>query len=225
MLNKVINTTNMLVKAPRNVIDGFIYTNNPKFTHPFFYLITGIVVVIVLNTIFVDFSPNSLFVTQEGTEQQSIEQINEWIEVVTFRMSTQFLPLSLLVLIPLLSVAGVFFFRESTDGFYSNLILNSYSVGVANALLLLLIPGWKLFGPPSLHPFFSVIVPALIIGMVLLWIYYNYFTINNILDWIRVFSSIISGFIMYYFLIGFLAGVIGYMFFAINRIVELSGGV
>lgn len=225
MLKNFIYTTKVLLNDPKSVINGFIYAGNRSYLHPFPYLITGIVVVTLLNTLFIDFSEISLSFTFDDSQEQSVEQIGKWIEVVTLRMSTQFLQLSLLILIPLLSVSGTFFFREHTDGFYSNLILNSYFIGVVNGVLLLLIPIWILSGVSLSHPFLSVMLPGVLIGFTLLWMYHCYFKINSMMGWIRAVSTIISGYIFYYFLTGFLAGVIGYMIFAVNRIIELSGAV
>ncbi len=224
MVKNYIDTLKNLLLKPRNVVDGFIHSKDDhSFQHPFLFAVAGGIVVILLNTFLVNFSvqidPGSI-----QAEDEQVRQIAEWVQVVTIRLSTQFLPLSMIfLLIPMLSLPGLLFFREQTDGFYSNLILNTYTVGASIIILIAAIPVWIFSGLPLTDPFMNSTLPGLMVAAVGIWVYKNYFSVSDVMGWIRILSSYISGYVLFIIVKGFAAGIIGYMIFAINRIRELSG--
>lgn len=224
MVKNYIDTLKNLLLHPRNVVDGFIHSKEDySFQHPFLFAVASGILVILLNTFLVDFSvqidPDSI-----QAEDEQVRQIAEWVQVVTIRLSTQFLPLSMVfLLIPMLSLPGLFFFREQTDGFYSNLILNTYTVGASIIILIAAIPAWIFSGLPLTDPFMNSTLPGLMVAAVGIWIYKNYFSVSDVMGWVRILSSYISGYVLFIIVKGFAGGIIGYMIFAINRIRELSG--
>jgi hypothetical protein len=46
---------------------------------------------------------------------------------------------------------------------------------------------------------------------------------NGFMDWIRVLSGYVTGFVIYVLLKGLLASVIAYFIFAVNRLLTISG--
>ncbi|GEM_PF-564838 len=229
MLKSYIETFQQLYSTPRNVIDSFLHggeNGESRFMHPFKFIMIGMIAVLLLNTLLVDFSfePDAAgLVPEEGNEQ--MQEIAEWIQVSNVRASTQLLPLALVVIfIPMLSIGGLIFLRNEMEGFYSNLILNSYAVGASMIALLPLIPIWMFLGYSLTDPFVNATLPAVLVAGVMIWIYQLYLRPAGILDWIRLISSYATGYIFFVIMTGFFAGVIGYMIFMINRIMELAGG-
>lgn len=225
MFSNYKKTLLSLLSHPRNVVDGFIHGNGTSFMHPFRFLLAGIAVLLLLNTLLVDFTinpqPNELGLDGENDQ---MAEIAEWIQVSNVRASTQFLPLSLaLIFIPMLALGGLIFLRDKTDGFYNNLVLNSFAVGAALVALPLLIPAWIFLGYPLTDPFVNSTLPAVLVAGVIMWIYNLYLHPSGLMDWIRLISAYTTGYIFYVILHGFVTGVIGYMGFAINRIRELLG--
>ena len=229
MLKSYIETFLQLCSTPRNVIDSFLdggENGSGRFMHPFKFIMIGMVTILLLNTLLVDFSfepDGGTLVPDEGNEQ--MQEIAEWIQVSNVRASTQILPLALVfIFIPMLSIGGLIFLRNEMEGFYSNLILNSYAVGASMIALLPLIPIWMFLGYSLADPFVNATLPAVLVAGVMIWIYQLYLRPAGIMDWIRLISSYATGYIFFVIMNGFFAGVIGYILFMINRIRELSGG-
>ena len=225
MIKNYTNTLKKILLQPRDIIDGFIHSKESrKYQHPFLFGIIGMIFVLLMSTIFVDFSIETDLSGVEA-ESEQLQQIAEWIQLVTVRASTQFLPLAMFVLlIPLLSLPGIYFFRHQTDNFYSNLILNSYTVGASMIALLAAIPFWMFLDVPLTDPFMNSTLPGVLVASVGIWVYRLYFQVSDVMGWIRIISSFLTGYILFVLVKGFTAGIIGYMFFAINRIIEISGG-
>jgi len=225
MIKNYTNTLKKILLQPRDIIDGFIHSKESrKYQHPFLFGIIGMIFVLLMSTIFVDFSIETDLSGVEA-ESEQLQQIAEWIQLVTVRASTQFLPLAMFVLlIPLLSLPGLYFFRHQTDNFYSNLILNSYTVGASMIALLAAIPFWMFLDVPLTDPFMNSTLPGVLVASVGIWVYRLYFQVSDVMGWIRIISSFLTGYILFVLVKGFTAGIIGYMFFAINRIIEISGG-
>lgn len=224
MINNYIQTLKTLFKVPRNVIDAFVYEGDKPFMHPFKFLIIGALFVTLLNSVVVDFS-----FTVDTTELDTITdseqaiQIAEAIQVSNVLTATQFLPFTvMLLLVPMLTIGGLIFLRENTDGFYNNLILNSYAVGGTILFLILLTPFWIISNIPLTATIANTSLPGVISAGVIIWIYSLYLRPNGVMGWIRLISAYATGYLLYIILSGFVSGVIGYMVFVINRIIELS---
>jgi hypothetical protein len=223
MFKHYLDTLKETVNHPRNVVDGFLHSENRPFQHPFLFCVIGMALVIVLNTLLVDFSFEPQ-VPELDDDSEELREMAEWIQVSNVRASTQFLPFMMVfILIPMLSIPGLFFFREKIDGFFANLILNSYAVGASIIPLLAMIPVWILIDLPLTDPFMSTTLPAALVASIGIWVYKQYFQVSELLDWIRILSSFITGYVLFMVLSGFLSGVAGYMIFAVNRILELAG--
>lgn len=223
MLQNYIKTFTNSVLHPRNVIDGFLNGEKNRYQHPFIYCSIGIAAVILLNTLLVDFSFTPQL-TDVDSDDELVQALAEWMEIANVCASTQFLPLMMgLIFIPMLSLPGLYFFRDELHSFYSNLILNSYTVGSTMVALLLLIPVWMFADLPFTDPFMNSTLPALLTASVGLWIYKQYFLVTSLMGWIKILSSYISGYVLFVVVKGFVAGIAGYMIFAVNRILELSG--
>lgn len=225
MFNSYLRTFRALFNEPRNVADGFIHSDEFTFMHPFKFLLAGLILVVALNTVLVDFTfePTAPGVA-ENVESEELAEIAEWIEVSNVRASTQFLPISLMLLfIPMLAVGGLFFLRSETEGFYQNLVLNAYAVGASFPFLLILIPAWILLPSPLNDPFMNSTMPAVLIAGIVIWVCSNYLRSSGVMEWIRLISAYATGYIFYVIISGFAAGVIGYIIFAVTRILELAG--
>lgn len=225
MISSYKKTLLTLLSTPRNVVDGFVHGAGQNYMHPFKFLVIGVFFVVILNTLFVDFSFDPQPLNSEisvGSEQ--MVEIAEWIQVSNVRVATQFLPFSIvLIFIPSLAIGGLIFLREDLEGFYSNLILNSFAVGASVITLLAMIPIWMLIDAPLTDPIMNSAIPTMLVSGIMIWIYKQYLHTSSLLGWIRLISSYATGYIFYVILSGFFAGVIGYIFFVINRILELSG--
>ncbi len=224
MLKDYLDTLKETINQPRNVVDEFLHSEDRKFQHPFLFCIIGMVLVVLLNTLIVDFTFEP-HLPELDNDSEELREMAEWIQVSNVRASTQFLPLAMIfLLIPMLAIPGLFFFRDKMDGFFSNLILNAYVVGASIIPLLAMIPVWLFLDFPMTDPFMSTTLPAALIAAVGIWVYKQYFHASELLDWVRILSSYISGYLLFMIMNGFLSGVVGYMFFAVNRILELAGG-
>ena len=222
-MKQLLNTCKQLLIAPRTVIDPFINGERESYIHPFKLCIYGVLITVLLFSLFVNFSLESTELQVE-TDEEELREMMEWIQIATIRMSTHFLPLMMVFLfIPMLSLGGLFFQRKNMEGFYSHLVLNSYAVGVSLLPLLFLIPVWIFSGISLADPLVNTTIPAVIYSVVILLIYQKYFDSNDLMSWIRMISSYITGFILFVFLNSFAGGVIGYVIFVIKRIIELSG--
>lgn len=232
-LRLYISTIIELYSSPRNVIDSFLHSGEDqhhRYSHPFaFILISVVLVLIFMNIIPVDYSFETAGFQTETTDEavnEQIAEITEWIEVSNVWAFTRFLPLSsALFLVPMLALGGLFFLRESLNGFYENLIMNTYMAGAAILLLLLLIPIWILSGLPVSDPMMNSTLPAVALAIPMLYLYRLYLHPDSLPGWVRLFSTYATGYILFAILTGFAAGLTGYMAYAINRILELSGSL
>lgn len=222
MIQTYFQTHLQLLKQPLPVIDSFIITGESKFIHPFLFVLTGAVFITILNTIFITF-PTVASVAGQSSESAQVELLAEWVDVVTIRLSTQFFPLVLFLLIPSLSLSGIFFFRNETEGFYTNIILNSYALGVSVLTFTLAMIFLNFQETPFSDPFMYTTVPAVLIAIILFWIYKRYLNITGFNGLLKIASSLITGYLLFLLIKGLFASVTGYLLFAINRIRELSG--
>ncbi len=222
MIGNYFKTLKLLMVQPESVIDSFIQNKETGYLHPFLFTIAGVVILIILNTVLVSY-PGVSPITVPIDQPVQAEQVAEWIQVVTIRLSTQFFPLMLYLLIPLLSISGLFFFRNESEGFYSQLILNSYAAGASMPVLLAAIPAWIFLDIPMSDPFMNTTLPAILVSVIILWIYKNYFKVPGFIGLIKKASTLITGYLLFMLLKGFIGGVAGYTLFALNRIRELSG--
>ena len=227
MFQEFVSTFKEIYNRPRNVIDQFLESDERDFIHPFLFLIVGALAVTAANTILVDFSFEPVlgeFDTDFDTDNEQMREIAEWIQASTVRSTTQFLPVSsAFLLVPMLSIGGLFFFRDYISGFFSLLVMNSYAVGATMLFQLLLIPFWMFSGVSLLDPVSNATLPAVAIAIPTLWIYKSYIMSSDFLAWVRIISTFIVGYVLYAVLTGFAASIIGYMIFAIQRISEMSG--
>ena len=232
-LRLYIFTLKTLWSAPRDVIDSFLHAEPEQdqlrtYSHPFAcILISTLLLLLLMNIIPVDYSFEPAGMQTEMSDEPVNEQIAEitaWIEVSNIWAFTRFLPLSAaLILIPMLSLGGLFFLRESVSGFYENLILNVYTVSASMPVLVLLVPAWMLSGLPVSDPMMSSTLPAVALAIPMLHLYRQYLRPSDFLGWVRLISSYATGYILFAVLTGFASGLIGYLAFAVNRILELSG--
>jgi len=223
MFRKFVSTFKEVYNHPRNVIDQFLESDDRDFLHPFLFLIIGALVITAVNTFLVDFSFEPVL-GEFDTENEQMREIAEWIQASTVRSTTQFLPLSsALLLVPMLSVGGIFFFRDYISGFFSLLVMNSYAVGATMLFQLFLIPFWMFSGVSVLDPLANATLPAVAIAIPTLWIYKSYIMSSDFMAWVRIISTFIVGYVLYAVITGFAASIIGYMIFAIQRISEMSG--
>ncbi|WP_158607287.1 DUF3667 domain-containing protein [Rhodohalobacter sp. SW132] len=222
-MNTLISTFRSLLTEPRQVIDSFLNDNRGTFMHPFLFCLIGGVIVVLLNTIFVDFSVDPQ-VDESVADNENLLRLTEWTQIASVRAATQFLPVSMIfVLILSLSVGGLIFLKGKTGGFYDHIVINSYAAGASFFVLPLLIPVWIFSGQSLLDPFLNSTLPAMVAAGIMLWIYRHYFSVDSFMDWIRILSAYITGYVIYVILIGFLSAVVGYMLFAVERLTEISG--
>ncbi len=223
MFKHYLDTFREILNYPRKVVDEFLHSEERTFQHPFLFCIIGMALVVLMNTLLVDFSFEPQIPAPDD-DSEELRKMAEWIQVANVRASTQFLPVAMVfLLIPMLAIPGLFFFRDKMDGFFSNLILNAYAVGASIIPLLAMIPVWLFMDLPMTDPFMSTTLPAALIAAVGIWVYKQYFHVSELIDWVRILSSYISGYVLFMVLNGFLSGVAGYMIFAVNRILELAG--
>ena len=223
-MKNIIVTVLELFTHPRNVVDSFLSRQNRKFSHPFPFL-AGVclfvaAILVVSDWLFLDLPS----VTLPDNENETVAQIQLWVEAVSRGMVTTFLSISSAVLmIPALSVSGLVFFRNELNGFYDNLILNTYIVTGATLFSLLWLPILLIYPEVVMNNSARFTIAIAMLGLPLLWMYHKFFPDKTPISVIRQLSTAASGFILYIVLLGFISGILGYMIFAIRRIAELSG--
>jgi len=223
-MKNIISTIFELFAHPRNVVDSFLSRQHRKFSHPFPFLV-GVclfvaAILIVSDWLFFDFTP----VVLPDNENETVAQIQLWVEMVSRSMVTTFLPISSVVLlVPALSISGLIFFRNELNGFYDNLILNTYVVAGSTLFTLLWIPVLWIYPEVITVNSVRLTVAIALIGLPLLWMYHKFFPNKTAMSVIRQLSTAASGIVLYIVLSGFASGILGYMIFAIRRISELSG--
>ncbi len=216
-----LKTFREMFTRPENVIDTFVLKEKSKFQHPFIFGVMGIVIIMLLNFIFVDFN-TGLQTSFVDSNSDQISQLNYWIEYAKLKVSTQFLPLTMFfLLVPSLTLPGIFFFRNEIDGFYYNLILNSYTIGTSVFALLVLIPIWIQDQTTLSDTGLRSYLPLIFTSLLALFIYRKYFTIDDLRGWMRIISSFTMGCFIFLMLKSFSAGIIGYFIFAVNRFLDI----
>ena len=219
--NIYLVTIRDFLNRPADVLDLSLRSTGSRYQHPFIFNMVGIVITVLLFSLFLNFS--ELFNASTHTTNDEItRQLQERILTAKARASSQFLPLSMVfLLIPALSIAGLFFFRDELEGFYSNLILNSFAVGTAIPFTVFLMPFWIFSEFSLVDPLIASAIPGLIIGLVILRSYAQYLSVTGIMGTIRILSSYILGYMIFLLLRDFVAGVIGYFIFAVNRLLDI----
>ena len=223
-MKNIISTIFEIFTHPRNVVDSFLTHHHRKYLHPFAFMISVCLLlgaILLLADWFILDLPG---VVPSKDENETIVQIQFWVETVSRSITTIYLPFSSVVLlIPALSVSGLVFFRNELNGFYDNLILSTYLVSGATLFSLLWIPVLLIYPEVIVNNSARFSVAIAILGLPLLWMYYKFFPDKTPISVIRQLSTTASGFILFIILAGFTSGILGYMIFAIRRIAELSG--
>lgn len=223
-MKNTILTIFELFTHPRNVVDSFLTNEHRTYSHPFVF-IAGVslfiaFILMVSDWLFLDLPP----VTISDNTNQTVARIQLWAERVSISMATTFLPISSVVLlIPALSVSGLVFFRNELHGFYDNLILSSYFVTGATLFSLFWLPILLIFPEVVINNSARFTIAIAMLGLPLIWMYQKFFPDKALISVVRQLSTAASGFILFIVLSGFISGILGYMIFAIRRIVELSG--
>lgn len=215
-------TIQELIKNPKNVADQFLKEESAVVTHPFLCLVISAVLSSVILSIGFSLAAFPPFQITGIPEEEIASVIGVRISAADFRVFTQFLPLLMASLLtPALSVAGLFFYREQLDSFYRNLILSGYLMSLVVLFQILLIPVWLIAGDAYANPAFYRYVPAVIAALVLMRSYSQLFNANSAIMWVRIISVTASGYALFVFVGVFVNSVIGYMIFAVNRIMEV----
>src|SRR5690625_5756652 len=94
------------------------------------------------------------------------------------------------LLIPALSIAGLFFYREVLPGFYRNQMLNCYLMNLVVLAQIELIPVWIVASAHYTEPAIYRYLPALTAGSLLLRSYKRYFRQSKALMLVRILSVI-----------------------------------
>lgn len=222
-MRRYFYTLQLLLKNPRLVADPFVDDQPSDFAHPFRMLIYSVVISVALllpGFVIADFPA---FRTDGILESEITRLIGVWICSVDFKAFTWLLPLYMAaLLIPALSIAGLFFYREVLPGFYRNLILNCYLMNLVVLAQIVLIPVWIVAGAHYTEPAIYRYLPALTAGSLLLRSYQLYFRPTKALMWVRILSVIATGYIIFVFISGFINSFAGYLAFAVNRIAETA---
>lgn len=223
-MKKIISTLSELYTHPRNVVDSFLDRRSGVYSHPFIFMACislFVTAVLMISDLLVLDLPDAV---NTGDENETVAQIQLWVEIVSMNVSTIFLPLtSVVLLIPALSVSGLIFFRNDLNGFYDNLILSSYIVAGAGLFSLFWIPVLWLNPEVIADNSMRFTLSVAMLGSPILWLYHKYFQNNTPISIIRQLSTAASGFALFIVLSGFASGVLGYMIFAVRRIAELTG--
>lgn len=220
-----IKTFREMLTAPENVVDSFVLEEKTEFMHPFSYGLIGVIFVIALYSLVLGYRTPILveFVSEDIDQYQ---QLTYWIEYADLKLSTFLLPLLMfLLLIPSLSVAGLFFFRDNINGFYYNLILSSYAVGTSVVALLVLVPIWFIAPSTLFDSAVTTYLPLILAGIVILRIYERYFLMEGLRSWVQTLSSYTLGCILFLVLESFSISIIGYFIFAVNRFLDIWGSI
>ena len=216
-------TIQELIKNPKDVVNLFIKEGSQRYSHPFLVLVISAflsIIILSIGYILAAFPP---FSTEGIPEQEIAEVISVWISAADFRAFTQFLPLLMATLLtPVLSLAGLFFYRDQLPGFYHNLVLNGYLMSLVVLSQMILIPVWFIAGVAVTEPAFYRYLPAVPAAVILLRSYSQFFMPDNALMWVRIVSVTASGYAFFVFTGVFVNSVAGYMAFAVNRIAEVA---
>ncbi len=214
-LAKIPDTVTDLFKQPVQVIDSFVEGSRENYLNPFLYVALSALVLALITSFIVTYPQAE--VTGVAPEQMKemegfrMEQFQDVMGVVALKMNTRFLGFLNFLLIPVLALTSMIFFRESHSGFYGHLILNAYAVGQTNVTLLILVPVWALFQSQLTEPAIHLYPAVFLIGLVLLMTYNGYFHFDKMADWVRGFSALIIGYFFYSLVAGFVVAFIAFI--------------
>lgn len=216
---KITDTATGLFRQPVQVVDSFVEGHRGRYLNPFLYVALTALVLAFITSFVVSYpetevtgaDPGQIGGMTEETESFRMEQFQDVMEVVALMMNTQFLGFLNFLLIPVLALTSMLFFRESNYRFYGHLILNTYAVGQANLALLILVPVWALFQAQITEPAIHLYPAIFLIGLILLMTYNRYFNINKMADWIRAFSALIIGYFFYSLIAGIVVAFIAFI--------------
>lgn len=223
MLTRFIDTLKDTFKHPRNVVDPFINEQETSYMHPFKFCLIGVFFIVALNSLLVDFTIDPT-PDPELADNQQMQNVAAWMEATNVRLMTQFLPIGMLfVLVPALAIGGNFFLKESMEGFYSHIILNAYAAGVAIISLLVLIPVWVFINIPLTDTFMHSSMPAFVIASVMIWVQKIYYMASSFMDWIRILSAFVIGYVIFALLVNLAGGIIGFLSYSVFQVIEALG--
>jgi hypothetical protein len=217
--DRLSDTVIYLYKDPSIVIDSFVDGIKRKYLNP--YLLVAISALFLAFIVSFVISYPEMEVTAADPEQAEqiseemegfrLEEFQQVMEITGVIINTQFLGFLNFLLIPLLALGSMLFFRESHPGYYRHLILNAYAVGLANIAVLLMIPVWMVFQAQILTPAIHLYPAAFLIGLVLLMTYNRYLSLEEIMDWVRAFSALIIGYFFYSLIASFIVAIISFI--------------
>jgi hypothetical protein len=217
--DRLSDTVIYLYKDPSIVIDSFVDGIKRKYLNP--YLLVAISALFLAFIVSFVISYPEMEVTAADPEQAEqiseemegfrLEEFQQVMEITGVIINTQFLGFLNFLLIPLLALGSMLFFRESHPGYYRHLILNAYAVGLANIAMLLMIPVWMVFQAQILTPAIHLYPAAFLIGLVLLMTYNRYLSLEEIMDWVRAFSALIIGYFFYSLIASFIVAIISFI--------------
>lgn len=214
-------TIREMLTRPENVIDPFVLDKNDKFQHPFSFGLIGVILVIILYSMVLGYR-TPMIADLMSKDINQYQQLAYWIDYANLKVSTFLLPLFMfLLLTPSLSISGLFFFRNEINGFYFNLILSSYAVGLSILALLIMVPIWFIMPSTLFDPFVTTYLPLGLTGVVVIRVYERYFLMEGVRSWIQVLSNYGLGCAIFLMLEIFSASIIGYFIFAVNRFLEI----
>lgn len=216
---KLSDTVLFLYKEPVRVIDAFAEGPGREYLNPFLYVAISALVLAFLTTFVITYpemevtpaDPGQIEAMSEEMQGFRMDEFQEIMEISGLIMNTRFLGFMNILLIPVLALGSMLFFRESHPGFYRHLILNAYAVGQANAALLILVPVWILFQDQLTEPAIHLYPAAFLIGLVLLMTYNRYLSLDLMTDWLRAFSALIIGYFFYSLIAGFVVAVVAFV--------------
>lgn len=221
MFISLFNTLKIVFTKPRNVVDSFLVKEKSDYTHPAMFCLIAAIFVTLLFSLLVDFKIDPVIASELSESDQRLQDAAATMERAALRVSTQFLPVVMLfLLIPFLALGGHFFFREKMDGYYANLILNSYAIGATLFVLLLLIPIWNLVPLPLTDSAMNSTIPGLLTGSSVVWVYRQYFQSSGFMMWLKMVSAFIVGYVIFAVLANFIGGTIGFFTFWIGEVLE-----
>jgi len=216
---RLSDTVIYLYKDPSVVIDSFVDGVKGKYLNPFLLVaISALFLAFIISFVITYPEMEVTAADPEQVEQMSeemegfrLEEFQQVMEVTGVIINTQFLGFLNFLLIPLLALGSMLFFRESHPGYYRHLILNAYTVGLANIAMLLMVPVWMAFQTQIMTPAIHLYPAAFLVGLVLLMTYNRYLSLEVIMDWVRAFSALIIGYFFYSLIAGFIVAIISFI--------------
>jgi hypothetical protein len=217
--DKLSDTVIGLYGQPAAVIDSFVDGIRGKYLNPFLLVAISALFLAFITSFVISYPDMSVTsadpeqIEQMGEEMEGfrMEEFQEVMEITGVIINTQFLGFLNFLLIPLIALGSLLFFRESFPGYYRHLVLNAYAVGMSNIAMLILVPVWMVFQAQILNPAIHLYPAAFLIGLILLMTYNRYLNLNEIMDWIRAFSALIIGYFFYSLIAGFIVALISFI--------------